>query len=238
MKNAVLFDLGGTLADYYERSEFPEILRQGIGAVEAYLSERGSPNVSSNDIARKLKEEDYEADDHRVRPLEERLSTIFQLDTSAKSDAHMMTLCRLFMQPIYTRSRRYDDALPVIRELRRMGFKTGIVSNTSWGSPAALWREEIERLDLAPNMDTVVFCRDVGWRKPARQIFELALKQIRIEPQDCLFVGDHPEWDVAGAEAVGMQAILIDRHSNVPGYAAQRIASLGELPERLREVTR
>jgi len=238
MKKAVLFDLGGTLADYYERSEFPEILRQGIAAVEAHLSERGSPNVSSDDTARRLEEEDYEAHDHRVRPLEERLSTIFQLDTSAKSDAHMMTLCRLFMQPIYARSRRYDDALPVIRELRTMGFKTGIVSNTSWGSPAALWREEIERLGLAPHMDIVVFCRDVGWRKPARQIFEFALKQIGVEAQDCLFVGDHPDWDVAGAEAVGMEAILIDRHSNVPSYRAQRIASLDELPERLRQVTK
>jgi len=234
MKRAVLFDLGGTLADYYERSEFPAIVRQGIAAVESYLSERGALTVSSNDIAQRLKEEDYEADDHRARPLEERLSTIFQLDTSARSDASMMTLCRLFMQPIYARSRRYNDALPTVRRVRAMGFKTGIVSNTSWGSPAALWREEIERLGLAPHMDSVVFCRDVGWRKPARQVFEFSLKQIGMEAQACLFVGDHPEWDVAGAEAVGMEAVLIDRHSTLPGYGSQRIASLSELPERLQ----
>jgi putative hydrolase of the HAD superfamily len=234
MKKAVLFDLGGTLADYYERVEFPEIVRQGIAAVEAYLSERRNLNVSSDDITRRLKEEDRETDDHRVRPLEERLGTIFRLDSPAKSDAQMMTLCRLFMQPIYARSRRYDDALPVIRELRTMGFKTGIVSNTSWGSPATLWREEIERLGLAQQMDAVIFCRDVGWRKPARQIFEFALKQIGMRAQDCFFVGDHPEWDVAGAEAVGLEAILIDRQSSFLGYGTQRIAGLRELPERLR----
>ena len=119
-----------------------------------------------------------------------------------------------------------------------MGFKTEIVSNTSWGSPAALWREEIERLDLAPHMDNVVFCRDAGWRKPARQIFEFALKQIDMKAQDCIFVGDHPEWDVAGAEAVGMEAVLIDRQGNLPGYRTQRITSLHELPEKLHGGTR
>ena len=33
MKNTSLFDLGGTLACYYEVSEFPGILRKGIGEV-------------------------------------------------------------------------------------------------------------------------------------------------------------------------------------------------------------
>lgn len=234
MKRAVLFDLGGTLTDYYERSEFPEIVRQGIAAVEVYLNDQGMLNASSDEIARRLKEEDHEAHDHHVRPLEKRLAAIFQLDISAKSGTLMMTLCRLFMQPIYARSRRYDDTLPVLGELRARGFKMGIVSNTSWGSPAALWREEIERLGLAPYMDAVVFCGDVGWRKPARPIFEFALKQIDMKAQDCVFVGDHPEWDVAGAGAVGIEAVLIDRKGSLPGYGMQRITSLRELLERLR----
>lgn len=37
MKNAVLFDLGGTLANYFERSEFPDILRQAIAEETDYI---------------------------------------------------------------------------------------------------------------------------------------------------------------------------------------------------------
>ena len=234
MKKTVLFDLGGTLVDYNERSELPKIIRQSIAVVEAYLNDKGMLNASSDEIARRSNEEDHEADDHRVRPLEERLAVIFQLGISVKSSALMMTLCRLFMQPIYARSRLYDDTLPVLEELRARGFKVGIVSNTIWGSPAGLLREEIERLGLAPHIDVVVLCRDVGWRKPARPIFEFALKQIDMKAQDCVFVGDHPERDVAGASAVGMEAVLIDREGSFPAYGDQRITSLRELPERLR----
>ena len=237
MKRAVLFDLGGTLAYYYERSEFPAILDEGIAEVKGYLSEQGILNVSSEEIARRLREEDHEASDHRVRPLEDRLGRIFRIDASTRSGPLDMTLCRLFMKPIFARSHCYDDTLPTMRELRASGFKMGIVSNSSWGSPAFLWREELERLGLAAHVDAVVFCRDAGWRKPSRQIFELALEHIDIRPQDCVFVGDHPEWDVIGAMAVGMDAVLIDRQgqSLTPSDSkAPPIRSLYELPARLR----
>jgi putative hydrolase of the HAD superfamily len=76
------------------------------------------------------------------------------------------------------------------------GFKIGIVSNTSRGSPAFLWREEIGRLGLGQRVDDMVFCRDVGWRKPAKQIFEFALQKFNTNPENCIFVGDHQKWDL------------------------------------------
>ena len=39
MKNVVLFDLGGTLAHYYDMHEFPAILKQAIIEVQGYLSQ-------------------------------------------------------------------------------------------------------------------------------------------------------------------------------------------------------
>ena len=85
------------------------------------------------------------------------------------------------------------------------------MSNTPWGSPAELWREELRRLGLAGLLDVTVFCRDVGWRKPARQFFDFALQKARATPPQCVLVGDNPRWDIAGAEANGIDAVLIDR---------------------------
>jgi FMN phosphatase YigB (HAD superfamily) len=42
-------------------------------------------------------------------------------------------------------------------------------------------------------------------------------------------VGDSPEDDIAGARAVGMRAVLVDRAGRCPD-AADRIGSLAELP--------
>jgi putative hydrolase of the HAD superfamily len=163
---------------------------------------------------RRVPEEDHEAADHRVRPLEERLGRIFGIDRSQGPEV-AAAMCLRFTEPIFAQGRRYEDVLPVLRQLREEGIRTAIVSNTPWGSPGSLWREELVRLGLSSWVDAAVFCTDVGWRKPARPIFERAMKLLRAGPEDCLLVGDDPRWDLAGSRAVGIDAILIDRYGGL-----------------------
>lgn len=222
MKRAVLFDLGGTLVRYYSRGEFPTLLEQA-----ALL------HLPGEEVRRRAGEENQEASDFRVRPLEERLARIFRLGESETSGERLEALCRCFMRPILTLARRYDDTLPNLRRLRTEGYRVAIVSNTSWGSPAWLWREEIARHGLAEWIDATVFCRDVGWRKPAPQIFTFALEQVEARPEESLFVGDDYRWDVAGPRAVGIEAVLIDRGGTAGDTAERAIHGLDELWARL-----
>lgn len=223
--------MGGTLARYFDRSEFPDILVQAINEVQGYLRKEGLLNIPPESIWRKVQEENYEAKDYSVRPLEERLARIFQLDASVRNKL-LMTMCRHFMNPIFARGRCYEDSLSVLRELRLRRLKTGIVSNTTWGSPAILWREEIKRLGLDELVDAAVFCRDAGWRKPARQVFQFTLKKLHLNPQDCVFVGDYPRWDLVGPRAVGIKAVLIDRQGVFQDAEEEPIKNLHELLSR------
>ncbi len=228
MKEAVLFDLGGTLVRYFERSEFPTLLEEAIGEVEAFLKQRGLLHVPADVMWKRVGAEDHEAADHRVRPLEGRLWRIFELGQTQEADC-MGEMCRRFCRPLLARARCYDDTLPTLQQLRSKGLTTALVSNTPWGSPGALWREDLERLGLAEWLAVSVFCTDVGWRKPARPIFDCALGQLRLEPQLCLFVGDDPRWDLAGPRAMGMEAVLIDRsgaHADVAGRSIQGLHGL------------
>jgi len=233
MKDTVLFDLGQTLVQYYERSEFPGILEQAITEVQSYLSQKSLLRVLPETIWQRVRDEDHTAPDYRVRPMEERLIRIFQLEDSVQSSSLTTAMCRCFMKPIFARGRCYEDTLPTLQKLRAEGFRTAIVSNTPWGSPANLWREEIERLGLSEYIDVVVFCRDVGWRKPARQIFEFTLEKLQALPQDCVFVGDDPRWDLVGPRAVGIEAILIDRQQSMQTAGEDPIKNLYELADRL-----
>ena len=232
-EDTILFDLGGTLAYYYEMPEFPYILQQAVAEVRDYLLKEDMLTVSTEEISRRVREEDHEAADYRIRPLEERLYRIFQLDSSLCSEELTLKMCRCFMKPIFARGRCYEDTMPALSELHSRGFKTGIVSNTSWGSPAVLWREEIDRLGLGQKVDAAIFCRDTGWRKPASQIFEFALRKLNASPQNCVFVGDNPKWDLLGPQALGMTAILIDRQGTIQEAAEKPIKSLRELIDRL-----
>lgn len=255
---AVLFDLGNTLARYFERAEFPAILKQAILQVRGYLEEEGLLAVSAETMWRTVRQEDYEAEDHRVRPLEERLGRIFAIEPAgpppwdrreparpseeqpawdrrapARFLERTQAMCRLFTGPIFACGRCYKDALPVLQQLRAEGVKTALVSNTPWGSPGALWREELARLGLSGWLDVVVFCTDVGWRKPASPIFERALDLLGADPQDCFFVGDDPRWDLAGARAAGIPPILLDRRGRTAGVEEGSIQNLHELWDRL-----
>jgi putative hydrolase of the HAD superfamily len=58
--------------------------------------------------------------------------------------------------------------------------------------------------------ETVVVSDAVGWRKPRADIFERALAQMGVGAGECLFVGDRPEIDVAGAKGVGMGAAWLN----------------------------
>ena len=233
MKNIILFDFGNTLVQYYVRSQFPGILKQAITGVRDCLNEEGALNVSEELMWKRVEEENYESEDHSVRPLEDRLTRIFQLDDSAVSTDAMMTMCRRFMEPIFAIARRYDDVLPVLGELGESGIRKAIISNTPWGSPAKLWSEEIGRLGLREQVELVVLCRDVGWRKPARQVFEYALERLRAEPRECVFVGDDPRWDLAGPRAVGIEAILMDRLGVTRHAEEKPIRDLHELLKRI-----
>jgi putative hydrolase of the HAD superfamily len=108
--------------------------------------------------------------------------------------------------------------------LRAQGISVGLISN---------WDRRLRRifdgLGLMPMLDTVVSSAEVGLRKPDPRIFELACARVGAEPSECAHVGDHEYADIIGAEAVGMQAVLIDRHG---GTAPQRelfVRTLDEL---------
>jgi len=228
----LLFDLGGTLVHYYDRHQFPGILRQAVSGVLDELQNRDLLNVEPRSIWERVAEEDYESEDYRVRPLEGRLARIFDIDLF-EHPGLAADLCRVFIEPIFARGSVYEDAVPALEEAGSRGFRTAIVSNTPWGSPTGLWREEVERLGLRRLVEEVIFCRDVGWRKPARQIFEHTLEKMRASPDRCVFVGDDPRWDVKGSAAAGIESVLIDRNTALSDAGEGPITTLVQIWYRL-----
>ena len=119
----------------------------------------------------------------------------------------------------------YDDVVPVLEQLRAAGLKLGLVSNTSRDLGTF-----VRHFGLG--VDAWIASGSYGKVKPSPLIFRAALELVACEPADALMVGDSPEDDVAGARAVGMRAVLLDRERRYPD-AEERIESLAELPGAL-----
>lgn len=222
-RKAVLFDMGNTLVEYWPHDEWPDVLAEAIDACTAHLGDR--VQIDAAEIARRTEAQRHVRKGLQVAPLARRLEAIYDLPAE-KAQA----LCEVFMGPIFARGRLCDDSLEVLARLGDRGVRTAILSNSPWGSPAGLWHAEMRRLGLAEAVDLCVFCGQVGWRKPDRRAFEYVLQRLGLEPGDCLFVGDDPTWDVQGPEAIGMEAVLIDRTGRTEG-AIRSLEALLERPD-------
>jgi putative hydrolase of the HAD superfamily len=105
------------------------------------------------------------------------------------------------------RWRVYPDVVPALGRLGREGLKLGVISNWDCRLEALL-----AGLDLAELFDAVISSACVGLHKPDPRIFEMACEMLDVAPGEAVHVGDHHYSDIVGASAVGMTAVLIDRH--------------------------
>ncbi len=119
----------------------------------------------------------------------------------------------------------YEDALPVLDELRRHRIKIGLVSN---GQRDLDGFTVHHRLDV----DAVVGSKAHGRVKPHASIFVAALRALDASPDEAAMVGDSYEDDIEGARALGIRAILLDRDGLQPD-AHDRIDTLLALPAAL-----
>jgi putative hydrolase of the HAD superfamily len=99
--------------------------------------------------------------------------------------------------------------------LRRRGLHLGIVSNIDDDQFHPLW----ERIGLGPYFDAVTTSEEARSCKPHPGIYRHALgKAGEVAPEEVVFVGDTLDYDVVGANALGMTTVLItDPPSQVEG---------------------
>jgi putative hydrolase of the HAD superfamily len=122
-----------------------------------------------------------------------------------------------------------DGAVEVVRGLRDAGFRIGVVSNAEGRVEQDLHGAGFEGL-----LETVVDSHVVGVEKPDPAIFEIALERLGVARERCVFVGDVPAVDLAGARAAGIAPILLDRHGIYDDADAPHIDSIRKLPALLR----
>jgi HAD superfamily hydrolase (TIGR01509 family) len=102
-------------------------------------------------------------------------------------------------------ARLYDDAIGFLELLRSRGILIAIVSNCNENTRPLLYQLGIS--DLA---DALVLSCEVGYAKPAAQVYRHALDRLGVAPGAAVFVDDQRPF-CAGAAALGIRAVQIIR---------------------------
>jgi putative hydrolase of the HAD superfamily len=97
--------------------------------------------------------------------------------------------------------------------LRSRGLFLGVITNGAGDTHPDSQRTKAESLQLLGRVDGFWVSDEMGYRKPDPWAFLPALQVVGASAEDCLFVGDSLEADIAGANAAGMRSALIMRRA-------------------------
>ena len=130
-------------------------------------------------------------------------------------------------------STNWDQILPGTRdtlERIRQDFEIAVISNADGKIDAVL-----HRCGIADVFATITDSGIVGVEKPHPAIFEAALRAMKADPAESLYVGDVYSVDYVGAQKAGMQAVLFDVAGAYREREFPRVESLADLEAWLRK---
>lgn len=123
----------------------------------------------------------------------------------------------------------YEEALVTLEALAKH-YTLGALTNGN---------ADIYKTDAGELFDFAFLAEDVNASKPAPDMFHAALEKTGVEPQQIIHVGDNPEHDIHGAQALGMSTVWMNSQgAEWPGgvRADREIDNLDQLPAAISEI--
>ena len=191
---AVIFDLFGTLVPALSNREY----RLVLGRMATSLS------IPVDDFNRIWFETSRARNTGAIPTIEANIEHVCQELEARVSDAEIRRAMRVRVDFVTRIMQPRPDAIEVLSHLKSQGFKIGLISNCSSDTPV-IWQDT----PFVPFFDVTVFSSSVGMKKPDPLIYNLAMGQLGVKPEDCLYVGDGASNELAGAARVGMNPVLI-----------------------------
>ena len=122
----------------------------------------------------------------------------------------------------------FEGVSETLWALKKQGFLLSIVTDTANSISTKLkW---FERGGFGHVWDSIISSMDIGTRKPDPTIYQAALQQLGVTPDQAVFVG-HRASELAGARAIGMRTIAFNYDEDASAdFFIERFTDLLKLP--------
>lgn len=128
----------------------------------------------------------------------------------------------------------FPEVVPALSQLKRLGFKLCIVSNTDDDIIAG------NVAQLGGHVDHVITAQQAGAYKPTREIFAHAHAALGVKKDEVVHVCASPHLDLVAARDIGFRCVWIDRGTArrpLPDYTPDAILSrLDRVPALFRQL--
>lgn len=99
----------------------------------------------------------------------------------------------------------FPFAIPVLQSIRSRGLKTGLITN----GKHEVQSRKLELLNFSDCFDEIIISGDTPYEKPQKEIFLLMAEKLGIEPNEMMYIGDHPKFDVDGSRNAGCVPVWV-----------------------------
>ncbi|MCF6137687.1 HAD family hydrolase [Pseudalkalibacillus berkeleyi] len=125
-----------------------------------------------------------------------------------------------------------QDTINIVNTIKRE-VKVAIVTNGTTQRQKA----KIMNTKLSRYFDQIIISEKVGYSKPDKRIFELALNKLNVQPEEALFVGDDLEKDIGGCQNVNIDGIWFNPRKVKNDTQVKPYAEINSLDRLLTYIT-
>lgn len=103
----------------------------------------------------------------------------------------------------FVNTNAFDDEVVALLSVLKSKYKVGLLSNA--GGPGL--RRILQEKGIEGIFDEIIISGEVGYIKPEREIFEIALQKLDVQAGEAIFIDDNPQ-NIDGADQLGIHTIL------------------------------
>jgi putative hydrolase of the HAD superfamily len=217
---ALLFDVNGTLIDI----ETDEWMEESYRAIAHFLTYQGIAlhRGEVRDLYFQIMKEQFAASKEIYPEFDVVAVWRELLCRHATEYTRSLGSAKLLQMPLFLAelqrgiSRKRLVAFPQTQEMLAQlkgRHRLAVVSDaqSAYGLP------ELRAAGLANYFASIVISGDYGYRKPDARLFQAALTELQVCPEEAIFVGNDRFRDVLGARQAGMKTILFCPRGNPGG---------------------
>jgi putative hydrolase of the HAD superfamily len=193
MIKAIIFDIDNTLVDFM-------LLKERAVHAAIYAMQDAGLKISYDDALKRI-DDIYKREGIEYQQVFDQLL----IDLYGKIDFKIISSGIVAYRTAREAALKpYPRVFPTLIELIKMGLKLAVVSD----APSKEAYLRLSYLNFLHLFDVVITYDDTFEKKPSPLPFNLALKRLNLNANECLMIGDWAERDVVGAKAVGMKTVF------------------------------
>lgn len=191
MIKAVIFDMFETLVTLFAGPVYMgKQIAEEIGIAESKFREIWNPTDEARTLGKRTLEDVIE-ESLRVnnRYSRELLESI-------------ITKRKRMYQTSFDSANIHPEIIPMFQALKEQKIKIGLITNCYFEE-----RDIIKNSVLFEYFDVMCMSCELGMKKPDVRIFQKCMKDLGLDPEECLYIGDGGSLELEIAQAVGMHPL-------------------------------